>query len=158
MTSTFSRILTLVLSGLMIVGCVRLPVEPGSPRLPEPVEIHLVIPENRQVLAPGDEEFARLVVDLPAVLNSITTQARTFFSPERFAEEVEPIQHIYLRFAEDVEFAGQGIGWRASELVIAEPGGEIMLLARASDANDWSVYLPDDPTALQDFMTELAQQ
>jgi hypothetical protein len=155
MTITFSRILTLVLSGLMIAGCVRLPVEPVSPRLPEPVEIHLVTPESRQVLARGDEGFAPVVADLPVVLNSIATQARTLFSPERFTEEVELISHIYLRFEDDSEFAGQGIRWRASELVIAAPGGEFMLLARASDADDWSVYLPDDPTILQDFMSEL---
>jgi hypothetical protein len=155
MMATPRHLLLFFIVTLTLTGCVGLPARPAPPRLPEPVEIHLVTPESRQVLARGDEEFAPLVADLPVVLNSINTQARTLFSPERFAEEVELISHIYLRFEDDSEFAGQGIRWRASELVIAAPGGEFMLLARASDADDWSVYLPDDPTILQDFMSEL---
>jgi hypothetical protein len=155
---TMLRILLLFLLSISIGGCTLRPGATVMQSLPEPVEIQVVSSIGQMRLNPEDERFATAVAELPAVLNSIHTQARTFFSPERFAEEIEPISYIHLRYAEDVEFVGQGVRWQASELAIAAPNNEMMLLARASDTEDWSVYLPDDSTALQNFVALLIQQ
>jgi hypothetical protein len=156
------RKVTIFLFGLILAGCGVMPTGVGptatAPQvqtIPQAVEIQIVDGDGRQTLVPADEEFASAAAALHPVLGSIHDQARTFFSPDRFAEEIEPIAHVYLRFDEEEKFTGQEIDWIAAELIIAQPAGEAMLLARATNIVDWSVYLPADPAAIEAFLNAL---
>lgn len=155
--STLRRALPLLLIWLATTACIAVPTAtPSEPALPEPapVEIAIVSPGSHQTLTPEDARFAQIARDFAPLLDTITAQARTYFPPDRFAAEVQPLPHLLLRYAEDTDFSGQGIEWRASELIVVALSGEIMLLARAADSEDWSVYLPDDPASLQAFLDE----
>jgi hypothetical protein len=125
--------------------------------LPEPVEIRIVDGERQQTLVPEDAEFAPAVAALRPVLANIDNQARTFFSPDRFSEEVEPVAHVYVRFEDDERFSGQEISWIASELIIAQVADEALLLARPTNTVDWSVYLPAAPATVEAFLNALTQ-
>lgn len=156
------RNVAVLLLSLILSGCAAMPMgESATATVPqeqsasEPVEIRIVEGEQQQTLLPTDDEFAAAVSALQPVLESIHDQARTFFSPDRFAQEIEPIAHVYVRFEDEKKFSGQEIEWIASELIIAQPNGEAMLLARTPNTVDWSVYLPADPTTIEEFLNAL---
>jgi hypothetical protein len=149
------RTLVILLLSLMVTGCIGAPTAtvPQEQPPPEPVEIRIVQgDQQQQTLLPADEEFGATVAALRPVLANIDNQARTFFSPDRFAEEIEPIDYVYLRFEDDERFSGQDISWFASELIVARPADEAMLLARTTNVVDWSVYLPADPATIEEFL------
>jgi hypothetical protein len=154
------RTLVILLLSLMVTGCVGMPTAtvPQDPPPPEPVEIRIVQGDQQQTLVPADEEFGAAVAALRPVLANINNQARTFFSPDRFAEEIEPIAHVYVRFEDDERFSGQDISWFASELIVAQPADEALLLARTTNVVDWSVYLPADPSLVEEFLRALIQR
>lgn len=156
------RTWAVLLVSLILAACMATPTGGGPAAtgaeidpLPEPVEIRIVDGDRQQTLIPGDEGFASTVRALRPVVDSIHDQARTFFAPDRFTAEIEPIPHVYVRFEEEEKFTGQGIQWIAAELLIAQPNDEAMLLARAINTVDWSVYLPDDPTQIKEFLDAL---
>jgi hypothetical protein len=143
----------LLFLGLGLAACSVLPGgSENQQRLPTPIEIQVATTSDIETLASTDERFQTIVEALPDLVGSVNTQARTLFTPQRFAQEVEPIEHVYLRFAEDVRFTGQDVSWTAYELVVASPGGEPMVLARAANIEDWSVYLPADPARVSGFL------
>jgi hypothetical protein len=155
MKMAYRHILKLLIS-LALVACAPVqplptPVPPDAPR---PDEIRIIDGDNEEVLQPGEPRFAEAESQLIYLIASINAQARTLFTPERFEQEISRSQYLHIIYAETVEFRGKGITWRAAELVVAAPGGEPMLLTRATQAEDWSVYLPDDPAAFQELMNE----
>jgi hypothetical protein len=140
-----------LLLGLPAAGCT--PIQPAAQSaMPMPVEIRIVVPGSQRTLTAQDARFTAIAADLAAALPSISTQARTFFDAMRFSQEIAPIPHIMVVYSSDTDFSGQGIAWRAVELVVVAPEGETMLLARANGVDDWSVYLADDPARLTDFL------
>lgn len=151
------RTLVILLLSLIIAGCIGMPTATVSQDQPppEPVEIRVVQGDRHQTLVPEDEEFGAAVAALRPVLANIDNQARTFFAPDRFAEEIEPIAYVYVRFEDDEKFSGQDISWFASELIVARPADEAMLLARTTNVVDWSVYLPADPAIFEEFLNTL---
>jgi hypothetical protein len=99
-----------------------------------------------------------LALILALVIVQIDSQARTFFDPARFEDEVAPGGYVHIRYAEAHEFAGRGISWRAVELVASVVGGEAMLLTRDARSQDWSVYLPASQGAMDDFLDVVSAQ
>ncbi|MBX2997163.1 MAG: hypothetical protein KF893_01540 [Caldilineaceae bacterium] len=151
------RRLVMLLLSLIITGCIGIPTAtvPQEQLLPEPVEIRIIQGEQQQTLVPADEEFGAVVAALRPVLANIDNQARTFFSPDRFAEEIEPIAYVYIRFDDDEKFSGQEISWFASELIVTQVADEALLLARTINVVDWAVYLPADPATVEGFLSAL---
>lgn len=140
--------------GLLISGC-----RPGfstESNLPTPVEIRVVTSTQTRTLTAQDESFAEATSSLAALLGSVEHRARTLFTPARFATEIEPLTHIYIRLPEETLLRSRDLEWQAAELVIVSPG-EAMVLARTPSSEDWSVYLPADPNQLEEFMARLTQ-
>lgn len=150
--SQYWKPLLLILLSLATASCAMLPGGTGPQALPTPIEVQIATVDDIATFGPEDEPFQRAVAALPDLVAAIDSQARTTFTPQRFTLEIEPDEHVYLRFAEDVSFTGQDVTWTASELVFAAPGGEAMLLARAANIEDWSVYLPADPSTITEFL------
>lgn len=150
----------LLLLTLVLAGCTIQPVRPADAPVPAnaandptaPVEIVLHTTGSESTLTAQDTAFGELAAGLPDVIASITAQARTYFPPDRFSAEIAPLPHVTVRYPAARSFDGAGIAWSAIEIVLVAPDGEAMLLARADGIDDWSVYLPDDPTTLLAYL------
>lgn len=132
-------------------------IQPAAqPAAPTLAEIRIVVPGSQRTLTAQDARFAAVAADFAAALPSISAQARTVFDAARYTTEIAPLPHIIFIYSSDTDFSGQGITWRAAELVIVAPEGETMLLTRAAGVGDWSVYLPDDPARLTGILETYA--
>jgi hypothetical protein len=120
--------------------------------VPRPTEIQLVQAGQVEPLTVEDPNFDEVIAGITSLTSQINALARTFFDPARFEQEIAPLPHIYVDYGEDIPFAGEGINWRARELVVVEYNGEPMLLARLQGIEDWSVYLPRDRTPFDQLM------
>lgn len=157
----------IALAGLGLVACrpitdTSTPAPVATPVVSMPVEILYIeaaqpgATATSYRLTPDDDGFAALVDELNGLIASIDSQARTFFDPARFELEVASVEHVAIRYAEDVAFVGRDVEWQAVEMVAAVVNEEPMLLARAEGIDDWRVFLPESPQSINEFIESTA--
>jgi hypothetical protein len=132
----------------ILAGCSVLPetATPPATSLPETIVIH---PQGEDPFTLTAGQSTEALSTLEPILDDVTARARTVFSPERFATEIAPSDHIYLRFASDVTFAGVGMQWTAAEVVVTVLEAEVMLLGRQATGGDWQLYTLATPSDAQ---------
>jgi hypothetical protein len=92
------------------------------------------------------------VADLIA---GVTHQARTFYTPARFATEIAPLPHVTIEYDPAATFSLAGEDIDVQQLVFAVVEGEAQLLVQSPGSADWSVFLVNEQAAAR-FRSALA--
>ncbi len=148
--------LTLVLIILLAAACVPIvPETEISPDTPHSIQVWDGITVQRY--EPGDEGFERLNDAWQMLRAAVGSRARTFFSPERFREEVVPYRYVRIEYPRVVSFQGANFQFEAAHVVVVVMAGELLVLGQKKEGEDWSVYLPTNNTVVEQFIAKVKE-
>ncbi|RME63797.1 MAG: hypothetical protein D6790_04170 [Caldilineae bacterium] len=153
----------LILAALFAAACTVTPPATAPPAAtggqvgPVPAQIQVWDGAAMRTYAPGEAPFAPLSTALTELLGQVGERARTFYTPQRFREEITARPYVLAEYDAQVTVTGKGLSFPARSLVVTLVDEELLLLAQAEPDGDWSVYLPSEPDATSRFIAAVRE-
>ncbi|RME52505.1 MAG: hypothetical protein D6790_18620 [Caldilineae bacterium] len=153
----------LVLAALFVAACTVTPLATAPPAAtggqvgPMPAQIQVWDGAAMRTYAPGEAPFPPLSTALVDLLGQVGDRARTFYTPQRFREEIAVRPYVLAEYGAQVTVTGKGLSFPARSLVVTLVDEELLVLAQTEPDGDWSVYLPTEPDAASRFTAAVRQ-
>lgn len=151
MTKIVIWLIMLLIVGLL-TGCT------SSPPAQEEVQLESLLifdGETMHTLKPADAAYAPVAEGLDNLIAGIDVQARTFYTAERFDEELAFLPRLEATYDRDITLMGEV---NASHFVVVIPDGDMLILTQKEGETTWGVYLNNDTARFEALIETLKSQ